>query len=52
MTTAGWIIMAISVGCVCALFTWCMVKVLTTPDETGHLHGFSDETPDVKRDDS
>jgi len=49
MTFWGWVIMLVSVGSVCMLFVWCMYKVLSTPEETDHLHGFSEETPDVKR---
>lgn len=39
MTTWGWIIMLASVGSVTVLFGWCIVKVLTTPEETEHLRG-------------
>jgi hypothetical protein len=35
-----------SVGSVLALFAWCIWKVVTTPEETEHLHGFDFETPD------
>lgn len=49
MTLAGWIVMMLSVGVVCALFGACMYKVLTTPDETSHMHGFGD-TPDRHED--
>lgn len=50
MTSGGWIIMIIAVGTVVSLFSWCMWKVLTTPQETEHMHGFSgsEETPDTK----
>ena len=48
MTPAGWIIMAISVGTVSALLIWCVYKVLTIPNETEHVHGFEQETPDSK----
>ncbi len=50
MTLGGWIIMILSVGSVTALFTWCVVKVLTTPDESEKIHGFEIEPPDVKKD--
>ncbi len=50
MTPGGWIIMALSVGTVVSLFIWCMAKVLTTPEETEHMHGFSEETPDSRDD--
>lgn len=46
MTAAGWLIMVLSVGCVCALLVWCVYKVLSIPDETEHVHGFEQETPD------
>ena len=49
MTTGGWIIMAISVGTVTALFLWSITKVLRTPpDESEKMHGFEFETPDEK----
>jgi hypothetical protein len=46
MTLSGWIIMILSVGTVTLLLTWCVYKVLTIPEETEHLHGFEQETPD------
>jgi hypothetical protein len=46
MTLAGWLILIPSVGGVTLLFVWCIYKVLTTPDETEHLHGFDSHTPD------
>jgi hypothetical protein len=46
MTPGGWIIMLVSVGSVTALFLWCIWKVLTTPGESDHVHGFEIETPD------
>ena len=48
MTTLGWLIMFISVGTVTALFAWCVYKVLTIPEETEHIHGFEQETPDAE----
>lgn len=47
MTTAGWLIMTLSIGAVCALLSWCIYKIVTTPHETDHIHGFEQETPDV-----
>ncbi|MDP0498953.1 MAG: hypothetical protein Q7P63_02530 [Verrucomicrobiota bacterium JB022] len=47
MDTGGWIIMTLSVTAATTLFLWCMFKVLTTPGETEHVHGFEQETPDV-----
>jgi hypothetical protein len=46
MTTAGWIIMLISVGAVTLLFGWCLYRVLShkTPPDT--LHGIDDIVPD------
>lgn len=49
MTTGGWIILILSVGTVTGLFIWCMYKVLSTPGETEHMHGFELETPDKKQ---
>lgn len=48
MTSSGWIIMILSVGSVTALLAWCVYKVLTIPEETEHVHGFEQETPDTK----
>lgn len=50
MTPGGWIVMILSVGTVAAVFFWCLWKVLSTPDESETLHGFSFETPDEKSD--
>jgi hypothetical protein len=46
MTTGGWIVMALSVGTVTSLLTFCIWKVLTVPGESEHVHGFEFETPD------
>jgi hypothetical protein len=48
MNLGGWIIMSLSVGTVSLLFVWCIYRVLTTPGETEHMHGFELETPDEK----
>ncbi len=48
MTLSGWIIMALSVGSVSALLLWCILKVLRTPEETEHVHGFEQTPPDAK----
>jgi putative flippase GtrA len=48
MTAMGWLIMFISVGTVTTLLVWCIYKVLTTPEETEHIHGFEQETPDAE----
>lgn len=48
MTIGGWINLILSVGLVTSAFAWCIYKVLTTPGETEHLHGFDLETPDSK----
>ena len=48
MTLGGWINMLISVGAVTSLFTWCIYKVIATPEETKKVHGFEFETPDAK----
>lgn len=50
MSFGGWIIMALSVGGVSALFAWCIYKVLTTPGESDRVHGFEIETPDEAAD--
>jgi heme/copper-type cytochrome/quinol oxidase subunit 2 len=48
MTSSGWIIMFISVLGVSALLLWCIIKVLKSPEEAEHLHGFEQETPDIE----
>jgi hypothetical protein len=50
MTAAGWLIMVLSVGAVCTLLIWCVYKVMSTPEETEHIHGFEQEPPDAKQD--
>lgn len=48
MTIGGWIMLILSVGAVTALFAWCLYKVLTIPEETEHIHGFDEPTPDME----
>ncbi|MGF1450578.1 MAG: hypothetical protein ACFB21_00715 [Opitutales bacterium] len=48
MNFAGALILLLSVGGVSVFFGWCMYRVLTTPDETEHLHSTYDHTPDEK----
>lgn len=48
MNSGGWTILILSVGTVSLLFAWCIYKVLSTPGETEHMHGFEIETPDEK----
>ena len=43
--------MLVSVGAVTTLFTWCIYKVMSTPGESEHMHGFETETPDEKEED-
>lgn len=50
MTSAGLLVMLLSVGTVTALFGWCIWKVLSTPGETERIHSLEFETPDIKRD--
>lgn len=38
MTTAGWILMAVSVGGVTAWAAYCFARVLRTPKTKGHLY--------------
>ena len=49
MTLGGWIGMLVSVTAVTLLLAWCMWKVITTPNETEHLHSSNDPTPDSRR---
>lgn len=48
MTLSGWLIMILSVGSVSLLLAWCVYKVFTVPEESEHVHGFEQETPDVE----
>ena len=51
MNTGGWIIMSLAIGSVTYLLSWCIYKVVTTPDSTEHLHSTADiETPDIEED--
>lgn len=50
MTSAGLLVMLLSVGIVVSLFSWCIWKVLTTPNEAEKVHGLEMETPDIKKD--
>ena len=38
MTASGLILMLIALGGMTGLLTWCIYKVITTPDSTQHLH--------------
>lgn len=48
MTAGGWFMLIISVSAVVTLFTWCIYKVLTIPEETEHLHGFRETTDEFE----
>jgi hypothetical protein len=48
LTPAGWIVLVVSVGTVTVLFAWCIWKVLRTPGETDHLHGFEFPPPPLE----
>jgi hypothetical protein len=50
MTTAGLLVMLLSVSIVVSLFSWCIWKVLTTPHETEKIHSMEFETPDIRQD--
>ncbi len=47
MTTAGLLVMLLSVGTVTLLFGWCIRKVITTPDEVDKVHAVNLHTPDM-----
>jgi len=47
MTSAGLLVMLLSVGTVTALFGWCVWKVLITPQETEKVHAVELHTPDM-----
>lgn len=49
MTTAGLLILVVSVGSVTGVFIWCIWKILTTPGEAEKVHGL--ETPPDYTDD-
>lgn len=40
MTLGGWITMILSVSSVTLLLIWCIYKIITTPGEADHIHGF------------
>ena len=42
MTTAGWIVMLISVGGTTSFFVWCIRRVLREPDSAKKMHGVLD----------
>lgn len=48
MTQAGILVMLFSVSTVTLLFSWCIWKVLSTPDEAGKIHSLEFETPDIQ----
>jgi len=50
MTTGGWIMLITSIVSVTSLFIWCIYKVLSIPEETEHIHGFEQKTPDLEED--
>lgn len=52
MTIGGWIMLIASIGLVTGLFIWCIYKVLSTPEETEHIHGFEQEPPDAENPDT
>ncbi len=39
MTTAGWILMIVSVGSILTLVSYCFYRVLRIPVTKDHLHG-------------
>jgi len=47
MNFAGWIVMFVSIGTVSLIFFWSIYKVVSTPGETDHIHGFEKKPPDV-----
>ena len=48
MSTAGLLIMIVSVGIVTSLFSWCLFKVLTSPSgDSEKLHGADLHSPDM-----
>jgi hypothetical protein len=51
MTSAGWMVMAFSVGTVTILFLWCVYKVLTAPEQTENVHRRELHTPDMEEPD-
>lgn len=49
MTIGGWVLMIFATGFVTILLTACIVKVLTTPESTEHIHNpMVEETPDMR----
>lgn len=52
MTTAGFIIMALSVGGTTCLLSWCIYRVLNEPESSAHVHGVEFDTPDIQKKDA
>jgi hypothetical protein len=49
MTTAGWIIMLLSVGSVTTLFAWCLYRVVACKPPVEKMHGLNIDTQDIER---
>lgn len=43
MSPGGWIILSLSIGGVCGLFTWCVLKILRTSGKADPLCSFEIE---------
>jgi hypothetical protein len=49
MTIGGWILMIFATSSFTILLVACIVKVLTTPESTEHIHNpMTEETPDMR----
>jgi len=46
MSAGGWIVMTFAVAGMTGLLIWCLVKILSTPGSTEHLHSPADIEPD------
>ena len=51
MTIGGWIVMTVSIAAATTLFAVCIIKVLTTKDETEHMDSFAYKEVDWTSDD-
>ncbi len=46
MTIGGWIVMIVSVGGICLLLGWCVIRVVNDPNASKHIHSPADIHPD------
>ena len=45
MTAGGWIVMVLAVAGISGFLSWCVYKIVSTPEATEHLHSQADIHP-------